>query len=48
MHPDNETAYEAVTVRCHACAEQATKAAAFSENGGDLEGLYFGVQRHSR
>lgn len=40
--PENEGAYKASGIRCHACAEQARAVRAWQ---GDLNGLYFPVIR---
>lgn len=47
MHPDAEGAYTAKPVRCHACAEQAKTAKAWSEGKGESAGLYFGVRKNT-
>lgn len=47
MSPEAEGAYAVTAVRCHACAEQAKTAKAWSEGNGDSEGLYFGVRKNT-
>lgn len=42
FHPDNEDAYEASAVRCHACATGARFAKSFD---GDTEGLSITVRK---
>lgn len=44
--PDNEFAYEADLVQCHACATSARKVRSHQEGGGETAGLH--VHTHRR
>lgn len=45
MKPDNQFAYEAEPVRCHACAAQQRAAKQFADDGGDQAGLLLRMVR---
>ncbi len=48
MDPDNDGAYTASAVRCHACAEQVKAMTEFKDDDGDMDGLFWSVRRQSR
>jgi hypothetical protein len=45
---DNEGAYKAHLVRCHACAMSAKKVRAHQDAKGDVDGLHVHVERDRR
>ncbi|MFJ2007412.1 hypothetical protein [Streptomyces chartreusis] len=45
--PDNEDAYKAHLVRCHACSTSAKRVKAHQDNGGDTDGLHVHIERRT-
>ncbi|MEU1496986.1 hypothetical protein [Streptomyces sp. NPDC005732] len=44
--PDNEDAYRAALVKCHACAISAKTVRAHQDKRGDTDGLHVNINRH--
>ncbi|MFB6977684.1 hypothetical protein [Streptomyces scopuliridis] len=42
---ENEYAYEAELLRCHACATGARSAHAYQESGGDVRGIHVSIMK---
>jgi hypothetical protein len=47
MAQDNQFAYDADPIRCHACATKEKKAEQFHRAGGDPHGLMFTITKES-